>query len=121
MKLFSFCITQISPRHTSVRLLQAAALALVFVMAIPAHAADEREIKARVAPVYPELAKRMKIMGAVKVEATIDAEGKVTDAKAIGGNSMLVAAAEAAVRQWKFASGPGVATIQVELKFALAQ
>jgi TonB family protein len=101
--------------------MQAAALALVVVMAIPAHAADEREIKSRVAPVYPELAKRMKIMGAVKIEATVDADGKVTDVKSVGGNQMLSAAAEEAVRKWKFAAGAGIATVQVELKFALAQ
>ena len=120
MNLIHFCLTENTARRAAVRLLKAAALSLILVMAIPARAADEREIKSRVAPVYPELAKRMKITGAVRVEATVDSEGKVTEVKAVGGNQMLSPAAEAAVRQWKFAPGAGVTTVQVELKFNLA-
>src|SRR5208337_664277 len=60
-------------------LLQSAALALLFIMALPAQAGDERAVKIRVAPVYPEIAKRMRIAGEVKLEATVDAGGSVTD------------------------------------------
>ena len=58
-------------RVTAARLLR---IAVVFVMAVgrTIGAAEERAVKSRVAPVYPELAKRMKIMGVVKVEATVD-------------------------------------------------
>ncbi len=104
-------------RRAGVKLLQAAALALVVTLAMPARAADERAIKSRVAPVYPELAKRMKISGVVRVEATVDADGKVTDAKTISGNRMLGAAAEEAVRKWKYAPGPA-STVQVDVNFA---
>ena len=48
-------------RRVGVRLIQAAALALVVALAIPARAADIRAVKSRVAPVYPEIAKRMRI------------------------------------------------------------
>jgi len=41
-----------------------------------ARAADERAVKSRVTPIYPEVAKRMKIRGAVKLVATVDAQGK---------------------------------------------
>jgi len=51
-------------------------LALVLAMAMPASAADDRAIKSRVSPVYPEIAKRMKIAGAVKLEAVVDAQGR---------------------------------------------
>ena len=86
---------------------------LVFVMAftVTIGAAEERAVKSRVAPVYPELAKRMKIMGVVKVEATVDADGKVTDAKALSGSHTLAPAAEDAVRKWKFAPGDGTAKV----------
>jgi TonB family protein len=119
MNPIHFGLTGISVRHTAVRLFQAAALALVVVLTIPARAADEREIRTRVAPVYPEMAKRMKITGAVKVEATVDADGVVKEAKAVDGNRMLTAAAEEAVRHWKFVPGAGTSTVQVELHFAL--
>jgi len=103
------------------RLFHAAALALVVFMAMPARAADDRAIKSRVAPAYPEIAKRMKIGGAVKVEATVDAQGKVTDAKAVSGNRMLTLAAEDAVRQWKFAPGSSDSTVNVEINFSIGQ
>ena len=107
-------------QRVATRLIQAAALAIVVLLAMPAKAADSREVQSKVAPVYPEMAKRMKIMGAVKIEAKVDADGHVTEVKTVDGNHMLSTAAEAAVRQWKFAPGAGVTTVQVELKFNLA-
>lgn len=108
-------------RRIGLSLFQAAALALMLAMAVPARAADERAVKSRVNPLYPEIAKRMKITGVVKVEATVDADGKVTDVKTISGNHMLGAAAEDAVRKWRFAPGPATSTVDIELNFALAQ
>lgn len=110
-----------SARRLAVRLAQVAILALFVAGSIPARALDEREIKSRVAPVYPEIAKRMKITGAVMVEAVVGPDGKVSDAKALSGNHSLTAAAEDAVRKWRFAPGAGKATVQVEITFALAQ
>jgi TonB family protein len=102
-------------------MIQTAALALVVALAIPASAADNRAIKTRVPPVYPEIAKRMKISGEVRLEVTVDPEGKVTDVKKVSGNGMLSAAAEDAVRKWRFESGPGASTVEVSLNFALVQ
>lgn len=106
-----------SVRRAGTMLLQAAALALVVVLAIPARAADERAVKQRVPVVYPEIAKRMKIGGEVRVQATVDATGKVTAVKAISGNHMLTTAAEDAVKKWKFDSGAGEATVTVAINF----
>jgi TonB family protein len=103
------------------RLLQASAVALMVALALPGRAADERAVKSRVPPTYPELAKRMKISGVVKVEATVDADGKVTDVKTVSGTRALSQAAEDAVRKWKFASGSGVSTVDVDINFALGQ
>jgi TonB family protein len=119
MNRIHLCLTDNRARRAAVRLLQAAALTLIFAMAIPARAAGEREVRTRVSPVYPEIAKRMKISGAVKVEVTVDSEGKVTQAKAISGNQMLSPAAEDAVRRWKFESGDGSSTMQVVIDFNL--
>ena len=87
-------------------------------MALPAHAGDERAVKTRVAPVYPEIAKRMRVEGEVKLEATVDAGGNVTDVKEISGNHILALAAEDAVRKWKFESGSGESTVIVAVNFA---
>lgn len=92
-------------------------VALATVLAVPAHAAGDREVKSRVAPVYPELAKRMKISGEVKVEVKVNADGNVVEAKAISGNRMLEPAAEDAVRRWKFESGAGVSTEEIAINF----
>ena len=106
-------------RRTGVRLTQAAALALVLAMAIPAMAADARAVKSRVAPVYPEIAKRMRITGDVKLSVSVSADGKVTDVKSISGNRALSEAAEEAVRKWRFAPGDNTATVEVTVNFSL--
>ncbi len=108
-------------KRTAKRMLQVAALAMIVALATPGRAADERAIKSRVAPVYPELAKRMRISGVVKVEATVDVEGKVTDVKTLSGSHALSPAAEDAVRKWKFVPGSAVSTVDVDINFALAQ
>jgi TonB family protein len=104
-----------------VRLMQVCVVALGLVLALPARAADERAVKSKVAPTYPEIAKRMRIGGMVQVEATVDADGKVIDAKAVNGNRVLEPAAEDAVRKWKFEPGPGPSKVTVEINFALNQ
>ena len=101
--------------------IKAAALALLMVMALPAGAASDRAVKNKVPPVYPELAKRMKISGVVKVQATVDADGKVVGVKSLNGNSALQNAAEEAVRKWKFVPGAGTDTVDVDVNFAMAQ
>jgi TonB family protein len=99
---------------------RAAALGMLMTMAMPVYAAD-RAVKSRVSPMYPEIAKRMKITGVVKMEVTIDADGKVTAVKTIEGNRMLSMAAEEAVHKWKYVPGDGAETVTVEMNFALAQ
>jgi TonB family protein len=95
-----------------------AALAFLAVATVSAHA-TERAVKSRVAPVYPELAKRMRISGVVNVDATVDADGKVTDAKATTGNRLLESAAEDAVRKWKFEAGSGTDVVHVAINFQM--
>ena len=102
-------------------------LSLVFAIALftpvlstPVSAAS-RAIVSRVPPSYPEIAKRMKISGSVKIEVTIDADGKVSSVKTLSGNHMLSPSAEDAVKRWKFEPGDGVSTQEIEVNFALAQ
>lgn len=83
---------------------------------LPVCAAD-RKIQRRVQPIYPELAKRMRIGGTVRVEVSIATDGTVTDAKTISGNKMLAPAAEEAIKKWKFAPGDGPSTENIDIDF----
>jgi TonB family protein len=94
-----------------------AVAALMAVMVLPLHAADDLAVKQKVAPVYPEIAKRMHIFGSVKVEATVDAAGKVTDVKQLSGQHMLSTAAEEAVRKWRFEPGAGDSHVELTFNF----
>ena len=55
-----------------------------------------------VPPVYPALAQKANISGAVTIEATIGTDGKVVDAKVVHSIAMLDQAALDAVRQWEY-------------------
>ena len=107
-------------RRGGVQMMRAVVLVLAVAMTIPAWA-GVRPVKSRVEPIYPDLAKRMKVEGTVKLEVTVDADGKVTDVKKVSGNSLLTFAAEDAVRKWKFESGAGATTVEVSLTFAIGQ
>ena len=104
-------------RVWAARAVKASVLGLLLALALPGRAADDRAVKSRVSPLYPEIAKRMRISGVVKVQATVDADGKVTDVKAVSGNSVLMNAAEDAVRKWRFVPGPGVSQVEVTITF----
>ena len=53
-------------------------------------------------PLYPEMARRMRVEGAVKVLVTIDESGRVISARAENGHTLLREPAVAAARQARF-------------------
>jgi len=53
-------------------------------------------------PAYPPIAKQMRAVGQVAVQVLVDESGNVTSAKAMSGNPLLRASAEAAARQSRF-------------------
>jgi protein TonB len=71
----------------------------------------------RVAPVYPELARRAHIRGVVKLEVVVRPNGSVKSANALGGSPALIQSAIDAVRKWKFESAPEETTEIVQLMF----
>ena len=81
--------------------------------------ADTRKSVKTVPPVYPAIAVKMRVEGTVKLEATIDPEGRVSDVKVVSGHQLLVQAAVDAVKKWKYESGDGKSTQSVALDFAL--
>lgn len=61
-----------------------------------------RHVKTRVEPVYPDLARKMNLSGAVKVEVLVGLNGTVKEAKVLGGHPVLASAALEAARKWRF-------------------
>lgn len=63
---------------------------------------QESKLIFKVNPVYPEMAVRARVSGAVVLAAIIDEEGSVTNLKVLSGHPLLTKAALEAVRQWKY-------------------
>ena len=76
-----------------------------------------RKVVLRVNPAYPDLARRMHLSGIVKLRATITANGSVKSIEPVGGNPVLVKAAQDAVTNWKFAPAPDETQELIELRF----
>jgi protein TonB len=56
----------------------------------------------RVEPAYPTLAKSARVQGEVVLNAVIDANGQIQNLQLVSGHPMLVPAAIAAVRAWRY-------------------
>ncbi|MBV8050232.1 MAG: TonB family protein [Acidobacteriaceae bacterium] len=97
-----------------------ALMGVVVLLPVPGRAQQDeltRKVKTKVAPVYPELAKRMSISGVVKVQVVVAQNGTVKSTKIVGGHPLLVNAATDAIKKWKFEPA-GEETIGiVEFKF----
>jgi TonB family protein len=98
-------------------------MALSSILGTHAHAqssgAEEgkRKVKTKVAPGYPELAKRMNVVGKVKIEVIITPDGRVKSTRALGGHPLLVQSCIDAVKEWKFVAAPEETTQVVEFEF----
>jgi len=100
-------------------------LAVMFALSSPlAHSqnttvasSSERKIATRVAPAYPDLAKKMHIRGVVRIEAIVRPNGTVKSTRVLGGNPVLVESAQDAVGKWKFEPAQGETTEVVQLAF----
>jgi TonB family protein len=79
--------------------------------------ASDRRVANRIAPAYPELAKKMHIHGVVRVEAVVRPNGSVKTTRVLGGNPVLVDAAVDAVGKWKFEAGQNETTEVVLVAF----
>jgi periplasmic protein TonB len=56
----------------------------------------------RVEPAYPTLARTARVQGEVVLSAIIDTNGQITNLQLVSGHPMLVPAAIAAVREWRY-------------------
>lgn len=105
-----------------IRLVAALLLVISGCLAIggcPAWGQEElsRKAKFKVAPAYPDLARRMNITGVVKLQVTVAPNGTVKSARLIGGHPVLANAALDAIKKWRFEAGPDEATGIVDFHF----
>jgi TonB family protein len=77
----------------------------------------ERKVLVRTEPNYPELARKVHLQGAVKVEVIVRPNGTVKSTRVLGGNPVLADAATEAVTKWKFESGPNETMQLIEVMF----
>jgi TonB family protein len=80
----------------------------------------ERRVVSKIAPLYPEIAKRHRIKGVVRLEVVVERSGNVKSMKALGGSPLLVESAAYAVRQWKFEPADKQTTEIIRLAFDYA-
>jgi len=78
----------------------------------------------RVEPEYPEIARDQRVSGTVVLNAHLGADGLVRSVSVISGPKLLIAPAENAVRQWRYAptmldSKPIETDVQISLVFRL--
>jgi TonB family protein len=77
-----------------------------------------RRIEYSIAPDYPEIAKSMRLVGTVQVQALVRPDGSVKEVKVVGGHPLLADAVVRAVRQWKYQPAPKETTESVKFDFA---
>jgi TonB family protein len=81
--------------------------------------APHRTVITRVSPIYPELAKRMGVTGTVIIRAVVLPNGTVSEIHTEAGDPLLRAAAEDAVRHWRFVAEPTSSDCIVAVAFEL--
>jgi TonB family protein len=78
---------------------------------------SKRKVISRVAPSYPDFARRIALRGTVKVEAVVGMNGIVRSVDVKGGHPLLVQAAAAAVSKWKWEPASHETREPVEVRF----
>ncbi len=92
-------------------------LAILSLVTLGVDGQEARKALSKPQPEFPEIAKRMHLSGAVKVEVVIGANGQIKETKVIGGHPLLVNATLNALRSWKYAPGPSETTQTLEFTF----
>jgi TonB family protein len=77
----------------------------------------KRQAKRLLTPQYPELAKKLNLSGAVRIEVIIAPDGTVKHTRVLGGHPLLAASAEEAAQKSTFEPGPKETTEVIEFKF----
>lgn len=104
-----------TPVHSLLRALLVVALLISTALSVAADTSG-RKLKSQVTPIYPELAKKLNLVGKVRLEVQVATDGKVKSVVVKGGNPVLADAAEKAVAKWRYIPG-AEETLTVEVNF----
>jgi TonB family protein len=100
------------------RILGSALLAMALGLGVTNLQAQEgRKALSNPVPVYPEVAKKMRLTGTVKVQIVIGADGRIKEKNFIGGHPVLVSSVEETLKDWKYAPAGGETTTQLQFNF----
>jgi protein TonB len=80
-------------------------------------AQEARKAIFKPAPHYPVIARQMNLVGTVKVEVTIGADGRVKNTNVIGGHPVLIAPTLEAVKEWKYEPSKTETTVTLTFDF----
>jgi Gram-negative bacterial TonB protein C-terminal len=86
--------------------------------------ANEPEVIAAVAPIFPVVAAAAKANGAVVVEVKINSKGMVTSSNAVVGHPLLRVVCEIASRRWKFVASNNASkerSVRLTFSFKIVQ
>jgi TonB family protein len=91
---------------------------LLTALATSASGQEARKAIVKITPRYPEVAKRMNLVGSVKVEIVISPEGKIKNTTVVGGHPIFISATMDALREWKYepAKTETVATLTFDFR-----
>ncbi len=84
------------------------------------HTESKRKITTEIAPVYPPLARNMRLSGTVRLYATVGPTGKVLRTEVIGGNPLLAQSATKAVSKFSWEPSSEETREMIEINFRLA-
>jgi TonB family protein len=90
---------------------------LLCLVAISVSAQEGRRLIAQPAPTYPAVARPMHLMGTVKVQVVIGADGQIKDTKILGGHPLFVDATLDALKKWRYAPAQSETTTLLEFDF----
>src|SRR5437870_13568436 len=76
-----------------------------------------RQLRVKISPEYPTIARRMNLKGAVELEALVGRDGTVREVKVLGGHPLLADALARAVKQWKYEPAAKDSTEVVKYSF----
>jgi len=90
-----------------------------FVASSPAQSASKsgRKVLVTVKPEYPDTLRMAQIGGLVRLSATVQPDGKVSQVEIRGGNPILAEKAQAAVMRWKYAPAANQTIEEVSVSF----
>ncbi len=92
------------------------AMALIL-MATSLSAQEARKTISNPVPVYPDVAKRIHLVGVVKMTVVVAPDGHIKETRVIGGHPLLVSSVEETLKNWKYVPASSESTVQLEFNF----